>query len=147
VLIRWVKQEEPCGCGIACLAMLTGVDYWTVRRAWPDEHNFATGGIDCHDATHYLGDRGIAHVMRYRFELGLNRVGAQVIRRDWPQPFAPGHIIAINGSRHDVVLLADGTVLDPQNETPRRLEDVGEVFLMIGVWPDTLLPFVSRSAA
>jgi hypothetical protein len=142
--IRWVKQDDPCGCALACLAMVTGQTYADVRAAWPDGFNFRTGGITHEDVTHYLGDRFIPYQLRYRFELGRNGVGLdgkdeRVIRADWPQPFAPVHILGMGSGRHDVVLLADGTVLDPMQEAPRHLRDIGEVAFMIGVWPQLRL--------
>jgi hypothetical protein len=32
--IQHVRQRDVSGCGIACVAMLTGHDYATVRSAW-----------------------------------------------------------------------------------------------------------------
>lgn len=139
-----VRQEDPCGCVVASLAMVTGQTYADVRAAWPPSWNFETGGLDHFEAQHYLGDRFIPHIFRWRFELGrcgvtMDGVDQRVVRSDWPRPFAPAHIIGINGGRHAVVLLADETVLDPQIATPRRLSEVGDVSYMLGVWPDIRL--------
>src|SRR5438552_3918548 len=34
--IRWVRQEDPQGCSIACLAMLTGRTYAEVKAQCPN---------------------------------------------------------------------------------------------------------------
>lgn len=39
-LAKWVRQEDAMGCGIACLAMLSGVPYSEVRQA------FISAGLD-----------------------------------------------------------------------------------------------------
>lgn len=143
---RWVRQEDRCGCGIACLAMITGQSYHEVKSAWPTDWDFQEDGILIDDAMQYLGDRGIPYDRRYRFALGRNRVGRQQLREGWPQVFAPIHIISVNGSRHDVVLLADGTVFDPMSEQSRHLVDCGEVSVMLGAWPNHELRIVSRDS-
>jgi hypothetical protein len=138
VQVVWKRQEDTQGCAIACLAMVTGLAYRDVKAAWPPAKDFAADGITHFELQQFLGDRGIPHLFRWRFELGLNRVGAQVVRSDWPRPFAPVHIIGVGA--HDVVLLADGTILDPMTEARRHINDVGEVSFMLGVWPDLRLP-------
>lgn len=139
MLVRWVRQEDHCGCVVASLAMVTGRSYAEVR-AWFSGSDFERHGITYDDAMAYLGDHGIPCVRRFRWLPGHASVGAQRPRPDWPAPFAPVHLVAVNGSRHVVVLLEHGqTVLDPMLEQPRRFADVGDVSYMLGVWPDVRL--------
>lgn len=132
--IRHVRQEDPCGCACASLAMVTGRSYAEVRSHWIFRGVDWTVGITHHAAEQYLALTGFAAGLVYRFLPGV--VDGKQPRLDpWPPaPFAPAHIIAINGGRHDVVWLPDGTVLDPMVDAPRRLEDCGDVSFVLGVW-------------
>jgi hypothetical protein len=134
-MIRWVRQEDPLGCAAACAAMVAGLTYRQVIEAWPEPSIFARHGITHFDMQQFLSEQGIPNQLRYKFELGMCTVGNQKIRAGWPAVFAPAHVIGIDNGRHDVVLLADGTILDPEREQPRRLEEVGDVAFMVGVWP------------
>lgn len=134
--IRHVRQEDPSGCVVASLAMVTGRTYAEVKRYFEGMSFDEKGGITHTDAQQYLSDTGFAGALKYRFMPRFARVDCpnREFRAPWPEPFAPAHLIGINSGRHCVVLLPDGTVLDPLHEAPRRLEDCGEVAYVLGVF-------------
>lgn len=48
--MRLVRQLTPYGCGVACVAIVAGVDYWTACEAIfgaepPDDHGTETGDL------------------------------------------------------------------------------------------------------
>src|ERR1051325_3372369 len=123
--MRHVRQQDPNGCLVACLAMVTGNTYEVVR----DELAAlgltfgAGGGATEFDLIGYLTDHGFAIGRKYRWH------GRNVERTEWPAaPFAPVHIVGVNGAgRHGVVLLGDGrTVLDPEHDQPRDFSEFTE---------------------
>lgn len=124
-MIAWVKQEEAHGCGIAALAMITGQSYSAVRdwfvRHMPG-HDFAASGISYYPIDDFLVEHGFAVARR-------NAGFCNKLREtDWPPaPWAEVHLCQVSnpGGAHYVVMLADGTVLDPLNESQRQLSDWG----------------------
>jgi hypothetical protein len=133
--VRHVRQEDACGCVCASLAMVTGRSYAEVRN---HSHfrgvDWISSGITHHAAQGYLSLTGFAAGLVYRWLPGLVD-GKQPALDEWPpRPFAPAHIIAINGGRHDVVWLPDGTVFDPMVDEPRHIEACGDVSYVLGVW-------------
>jgi hypothetical protein len=135
--MKLIRQQDPAGCALACIAMATRHSYETVKR-WFPLSDFVNYGITHHDIEDYLGDHGFRFARKYRWLPGRDpKTLKQPERKLWPpQPFAPVHIIGINDGRHDVVWLPDGTVLDPNHEEPRHITQVGNVAFVIGVWPD-----------
>ena len=131
--VRHVRQEDVNGCCVACLAMVTDRSYAEVRAYFigvGKTFEGEGGGIHEYDAESYLSDHGFAFTRKYRW-IGNNRP-----RPQWPaQSFAPVHILGVRGGgAHAIVLLPDGTVLDPFHAEPRALADYPDVAYMIGVW-------------
>jgi hypothetical protein len=131
-MTRWVKQEDGRGCVLAALAMLTGQTYAQVKSEFFDQdwnNNGCTFEFDAHT---YLAEHGYAIATKYRYYHPQKRD-----REIWPvPPFAPAHlcsVIVANGS-HAVVLLADGTVLDPSTPKQKKLSDYSAVNSVMGVW-------------
>lgn len=118
--IRHVRQKHSLGCGHACLAMLAGVSYDEIVSCLGDPdltHGTHTDAIDA-----WLCENGYAISRIYRFKSG------RIERKPWPvSPWAEVHIaqVAIPGGSHFVILLHDGTVLDPNKVEPTTLEDPG----------------------
>jgi hypothetical protein len=119
-----VRQADPCGCVVAALAMVTGRSYEEVKAYF----------IGCD-----FQSEGISHDVMQRNGL------VQARRKPWPcAPWAPAHLMGIDGGRHCVVLLRDGTVLDPNQDAPRRIEDVGDVSYILGVFQVSEIEAVER---
>jgi hypothetical protein len=143
--MRWVRQEDAYGCGIASCAMLIGCTY-AEAKAWflaqegelaagaapRGEDFFQRSGICHYDVEDFLGAHGYAVVRRFRYSRGC-------VRLEWPPaPFGPAHhceVVAPSGYGHSVVMLADGTVLDPNDPRPKRLTDWGQVNNVAAVFP------------
>lgn len=143
--LTWVKQEDVMGCVPACLAMLTGKTYKEVanflipKLGWWDGaeyrigiSNFSEHGVEMiGQGLRFLTDNGYA-VQQKNSSAYANY--DQVA--NWPPaPWAPAHLCMVSTSQsHAVVMLADGTVLDPLSPEPRRLSDYSAVQVVIGVF-------------
>jgi hypothetical protein len=118
-----VLQDEPKGCGVACLAMLTGLSYREARDLFGRRYRPETG------MSRVTLDAALA---RFRLAVcrapGASLLGAvhvaEVIHRDQ----APR-------THHFVVVLADGTVLDPLRAHPTTLASYRRVRCMAAVIP------------
>lgn len=119
--IRHVRQEDPYGCGLACLAMLTEQTYRQVQAAFAGHDR----GIIDWAVQAYLADNGYAVAWKYP-----NRIYNNQMRADWPPAlWADVHIAQVQmpAGSHFIVVLRDGSVLDPATDAPRRWSDYGAV--------------------
>lgn len=145
-----IKQREPNGCGLACLAMVTGQTYEKVRTdlqarryVWlngdqtPGEHGIHNNVLDL-----YLERHGFWLQRRYRAHyIAPPRAGARRHRwghtRDWPcGAWACAHIAQVkqpSGKGHYVVMDAAGHVLDPLREGLFSLRDWPTVENIVGL--------------
>lgn len=128
--MRWVRQEHASGCGPACLAMVLDVSYGeacALIEASPAHgkgRDWVSGGTNHFALDHILQQHGFWRQRTYR---------AWEPEGNWPpEPWAPVHLCQIeqpSGNAHFVVMLADGTVLDPMRDGPPH---------GLGVYPDVL---------
>jgi hypothetical protein len=127
--VQRVQQEHAKGCALACLAMVSGIPYQAVVADFEGDRN--AEGVSHHSADAWLAERGYAVQRRYRYYAPLHSVF-----ETWPcPPFAPVHIVEVeytNGG-HSVVMLAGGTVLDPNVEGARKLADYDRVTIITGI--------------
>ena len=132
--IRHVRQEDPNGCIVACLAMIDGKSYAELRPFYPsvtEKH----GGLTLYDFSNYFTRAGFAFQLIHAYDRIVSGEHA-----GWPfAPWADAHLCGVDGGRggahsHGVVLLRDGTVLDPSHDTPRRWEDYPRVGYMCGLY-------------
>lgn len=127
-MIRWVRQEDPWGCTVAALAMILGEPYADLKaevQAIAPDRDFVSRGISYLDADQILTARGYATGRMFKNFLNQKR-------NQWPPaPFAEVHLCEVRCSPesagHSVVMLRDGTVLDPLTPEPHRLTDYHEV--------------------
>jgi hypothetical protein len=133
--IRHVRQAHSYGCVIASLAMVSGLTYDEVAAQYPwfdDERGVCldTVGFD------FLWRHGFALQLVYPFRPGppIRGDGEEARRvraRDpWPPlPWAQAHLCQVEmpGGSHCVVMLADGSVLDPLTDERKRLADYSRV--------------------
>lgn len=107
--IVYVKQKEPDGCMVACVAMVTGKSYEEIREMCSPAYN---GGINEIIADSILQDFGFATIRKYKH---IPRIKQD--REGWPiiAPFAPTHICLVNATQgaHAVVMDQNGEILDP----------------------------------
>jgi hypothetical protein len=128
---------------LASLAMLTGVTYAEVLAEYP--WVVATNGCDLDSISYdFLWRHGFALQLVYPSRPEINRDPsgdmaerrARYARRPWPpEPWAPAHLCLVKTSQaHAVVMLPNGSVLDPMSPAPRRLSDYDDVLNVRGVW-------------
>jgi hypothetical protein len=122
---------------IASLAMITGQTYAQVKadlHPWlylPRGEGGGCGGIGETEAEGYLAERGFAWSSRFRhFHAGV------CDRAAWPpQPWADVHLCTVVTSMaHAVVMLGDGSVLDPNRGVVGSLAAYSAVQTVRGVW-------------
>lgn len=113
-MIAYVAQPNGYGCAIACCAMVLGKSYEEME-AWLVANGCALSrlekGMHSEMWPEILGNHGYSWRRVYQADMLKN-----TRREAWPvPPFAPVHIAAVRvaGGSHAIVVLADGTVLDP----------------------------------
>jgi len=117
-----VRQQHPFGCQIATCAMILGLSYEQASEMYPKMTN---DGYGPHVLDDILANRGFATARKFRFSAEKHRP-----RDPWPpEPFGDLHWCQVitPGGGHAVLMLLDGTVLDPATDEPRRLTDYVEV--------------------
>ena len=128
ITVDLVMQENTFGCGIACLAMVTGALYRTVAKFFTKD--FATKGISLKGIDKYLEKQGC--VVERKFAEG----------EDWiPKSFAPVHICEVkikeeSQNTHYVVMLKSGSILDPMSRKTKKLKDYHQVLNVAGIFPE-----------
>lgn len=144
--VQWVGQEEQWGCGCAAVAMLTGRTYQQIKEHV--ERDQDQDGMHSGAWEEVLAEHGYAVAKIYR----VSAYPWQNCERDvWPPPpWADLHlaeVVVSGGSRgsHMVVMLADGTVLDPLTPEPRRLANYSAVFWVGAIVAAPRLPAQLRS--
>jgi hypothetical protein len=128
--VRLVRQEDKYGCAVASLAMVTGKSYAEVRAAF--SHDFTKEGVVFFAWEEYLTHSGYAVARKMQYDALKKST-----REPWPaEPFAGVHICEVltDAGGHVVVMLRDGTVLDPATDEPRRLADYKSVNFVTGVY-------------
>lgn len=145
--VRHVKQQDTYGCVIASLAMISGLTYEEVAAEYPwfRERN----GCDLDTVSYdFLWRHGFAWQQVYPYRPDIAKpegISMDDWRRDhardpWPpKPWAPAHLCQVvvrggSGVAHCVVMLADGSVLDPLNENRNTLQDYECVHNARGLW-------------
>jgi hypothetical protein len=141
--IQRVQQEHTFGCVIASLAMIAGKTYAEVLAEYPwcaerDGCDIDTVSWD------FLWRHGFAWQQVYPSVPEINRDPSMDVaerralygRKPWPpEPWAPAHLCQVETSMsHAIVLLADGTVLDPADPARRSLSDYKRVMNVRGIF-------------
>jgi hypothetical protein len=112
--------------------MVTGIPYDEVLAGFHGDRN--TEGLGSHQSDVWLEQLGYAVLRRYgRFYSPLHADRTS----PWPcEPFADVHICEVptGSGYHAIVLMRDGTVLDPNADAPRRLSDYPEVTNIAGIF-------------
>lgn len=130
---EWVRQEHLNGCAVATLAMLLGKTYTDIVTLLAESPHPIEP-----DGWHRVG------TTQYHVDWALATSGAFIQRRfsawGWSmEPFAPIHyaqVVQPSNNTHFVVVLEDGSVLDPMREGVYALGDWEKVNQIVGVvWP------------
>lgn len=124
-----IRQKHPHGCGVACLAMVTGDEYDAVFAAMQPYIGQGRGIHEFH-IRDYLNARGFAYQQVPAF-----KALTDAKRDPWPPaPWAPVHIV--QASDHFVVMDAAGRVFDPARGERESLTfpEYGNVYFVLGIW-------------
>lgn len=118
-----IRQQHRLGCGVACLAMLTGQEYGAVYEALgsPDLTGEAGGITDC-AIRDYLA----------RFGLAFGGWFPEVVEVPC---LVNVHIYPWSPCNHWALLLPSGAVLDPLSPYPWRLSDYDAVNSIVAIVP------------
>lgn len=134
--IAYLRQKGSCDCGIASLAMITGLPYEQVLE--PFRYRIESGqGLSDYLMYDWLIREGWAWQVCYK----VHHLGAINQRKDvWPPtPWAPVHLIEArvsSGNYHFAVMDADGQVFDPWEPSRTTIDhpDYQEILFVWGMW-------------
>jgi hypothetical protein len=131
--IKLVRQEDPFGCAVACIAMVLGRTYESVKADWSND--FAKDGVTTNQITGYLGDAGCS--VLYKNLMNWNE--KDFARKEMFRPFAPAHILCIKQLYdatiyHAVVMDAKGKIYDPAGHTDKEVKSWYLLDEVIGVY-------------
>lgn len=112
--MRLVRQEEPNGCLIACMAMAVNASYREVA-GWFPRVNAAEQGLTHYHLFEFFAAHGFAyqHINRYCW------TGEMKERASWPLPLvADATLCRVDGGKggewsHGIMVMRDGRALDP----------------------------------
>lgn len=132
--IKYVKSEEACGCGVACCAMATGVEYEDVAKCF--QRNFAKSGMNRKEMSKWVAEQGYS-VMLKKVEYFTHK---DFGREEMLKPFAPVHIVTImgfmNSGCHAVIMTSEGNIICPSGLTELQIRDCYSIVEILGIWKD-----------
>ena len=135
-----VRQEDAGGCGAATLAMIAGTTYTEAKDEidtlpwWKFGNDEPTlGPVDWSDG----GGMSSYHLDRCLYAHGFfKQTHYAAWGHDLTVPFAPVHWAMVqqpSNNHHFVVVLADGTVLDPMQDGRHTLGEWSRVLQVCGL--------------
>jgi hypothetical protein len=131
--LKYIYSLRENGCVISCLSMLLGQSFDdTVKDMEPYWWNEAADeGTDDDAWAQYLAAKGYAYQ-----DICYEYTPLDKLIEPWPlKPFAPIHMCFVYAyGPHAVILLNDGRVLDPNDETIKSLSEYHRVYRMVGLW-------------
>lgn len=133
--IKRIQQRGPTECGVASLAMITGLPYEEVLApfAWRTSEGDGLSTIYMHE---WLTRNGWAWQEVYK----VHHLGGINQKKDiWPpKPWAPAHLIQarVSAGYHFAVMDADGRVFDPWDGARTSIDHPAyqEIASVIGLW-------------
>jgi hypothetical protein len=130
-----IRQCNSYDCGIACLSIITGNDYDQIID-WFRPVDFGKNGISHHGMDAYLVEHGYSIGRKFKY-FG---VFEKPPREKWPcEPFAEIHLCEVKvyenaPINHFVVMLRDGTVLDPLSDETKSLKYYHKIHNIAGIY-------------
>ena len=127
--IKHVLQEDPMGCLGATLAMVLGITYEQACAKLGGRPLGHCYYCDTWDQT--MIEEGWAVCRKWKWTQPGNKE-----RNPWPlEPWADLHEVEVKTSMvHSVIMLRDGTVLDPLTTERKRLSDYSEVLSIAALY-------------
>jgi hypothetical protein len=129
--IKHIPQEDPLGCLAATFAMANGITYAQACEVLGGRPR-AKHSYYCDVWDQQMGEHGWAVVRKCKTLQPGNRE-----REVWPlAPWADLHECEVQtGMIHSVLMLADGTVIDPLTPEPKKLSDYKAVLSIAALYP------------
>ena len=123
--MKYIKQRHKYGCGVACLAMVTGDSYETVRRAFT--FDAAKTGLTVQHIIHYLSSLG--YWIQLKGEVANSLTKQYYLRTVCPYIFMVQKNLI---SKFHFVILVNDKLYDPADKTNMYLDNY-TVVAAIGV--------------
>lgn len=131
--LHYVKQVEPFGCAIACIAMVMGSSYKQVKDMLPQDRGYGTrNGMTNEDYKSFLFNHGYIGITLYACEPFSQRIRP---RNEWLIPVAPIHIVSvINEHGPHAIVWRQGKVFDPNKDGVFTISDYNNVQAVTGLY-------------
>lgn len=132
-MIKFIEQQEKSGCAIACIAMVLGRTYKSVRDDW--QNDFDQDGVFLEKTMEYLGDHDCSLIHK----LTRNYNQKDFARKEMLKPFAPVHVVRVmpafdSDVGHLVVMDARGKLICPQRFTDKNIRDSYAITDVVGIY-------------
>ncbi len=132
--VKLIKAKHNCGCAVACLSMITGIDYDDIISVM--KNDFDKQGLKDKKILSYLSDHGFA-VFQKTVKYFFNK---DDFRGELTKPFAPVHILTMQlhadkSIGHAVVMDADGFLHDPGGFPSEFLKKAYYLDSLFGIYP------------
>lgn len=131
--MKIVKQEEKCGCTIACIATVLNLTYKQVRKDFVND--FENEGMKLKNVASYLADHGKQIIHKSELYYSHKDFG----RAEMLKPFAPVHIVSIKQSfdhknGHVVVMDKKGKLFCPDGLTDEEVRNSYLITDTLGIY-------------
>jgi len=131
--MKLIKQEDVQGCGIACLAMVTGKTYQEVLNDFMND--FEQQGMSLEGIMEYLKDFGYLTL----YKSALHYQHNPRLKKDMIKPFADMHIVRIlqffdAEQGHLVVMDNRGKFLCPGGMSDKQVREAYAITDVVGVY-------------
>ncbi len=90
---RPVAQEDPMGCGIACVASLCGISYQKAKKLFDKPQNAVSIGYFCRDIVRALGKTGKRYSFR-RIKRKTHYPENSIVFIAYSKRYPAGHFLA-----------------------------------------------------
>jgi len=132
--IKLVKQEEPYGCVIACIAMILGKSYQEIKNELPPNRGYGNkNGMISQDMISFLWQYGYIGLEFYKCESHSQRM---MELNEWLKPVGVFNKVSIYNEYgpHAILWLPDGKIFDPNREGIHSINDYGNFQSLTAFW-------------
>lgn len=132
--IQHVKQEEPYGCVIACIAMILGKTYQEIKSMLPTDRGYGNrNGMTSHDMISFLWLHGYIGLEFYKCESHTQRMREL---NEWLKPVATFNKVSVINEYgpHAILWMPDGRVFDPNKYGVHSITDYKEYHSLTAFW-------------
>lgn len=134
--VKFVQQLHENGCSLACMAMITGLNYDFIDKQF--SVNFDKNGLIYDKVRQYVCEQGFDCIEK--INRIYTKVGSQNLRM--LVPFADVHFIsaqqfADSKYNHSFVMLKNGKILDPADHNHNHktvLDRFYSIDVVLGFW-------------